>query len=249
VTALSYANYAAPALYAQAFFALSNGFERSIKLGLMVDHAQNNHGQFMSSRELFALGHKIDALFDRADELAIRLNVSAFHRSQVHQGIIEVLTLFADNRTRYYNLDLLAGRAGTETEQEPMAHWFKVVVEPLLAKHYSEERRHTDEARATLFDQMIGHSCMVIHTAEDGSQINDIFAGAMQSAKVDFARPYVRLAVLQLARFLASIFDALTTRSYGLRMEQIPHLSEFLALYNAPDKDLKSRKIWSTYRP
>jgi len=249
VTALSYANYAYPARYTQAFFALSTGFERSVKLALLIDHAEQNNGKFLTYEELFKLGHKLNILFGLADSLANRLGSSRLDPTGFQQGIIDVLTLFATNRTRSYNLEFLTGRKETRQEKEPMAHWHRAVVEPILAEYYSEKHRSRDERRAQTIEHLMGPSAIVMQTAEDGSEIGDLYTGSMQTAKSDFTRPYVRLSVLQLARFLSCIFSKLTTRSYELRMEFIPHLSEFYGIFDSSDSYLKRRKCWSNYRP
>jgi len=53
-TALGKADFARHAHYAQAFFALSTGLERSTKLILVVDHAVENSGAFPPNRDVRA---------------------------------------------------------------------------------------------------------------------------------------------------------------------------------------------------
>ena len=77
VTALGRANYAQRAYYAQAFFALSVGLERSAKLAIVVDHAVRSGGAFPSSAEMKAYGHKLDTLLECADTIASKMSPDA----------------------------------------------------------------------------------------------------------------------------------------------------------------------------
>src|SRR5690348_13098680 len=75
-TALGRANYAAPAYYAQALFALSIGFERSIKLALVVDHALDNAGEFPQNEQIRAYGHDLRKLMRQAEAVATKHGVA-----------------------------------------------------------------------------------------------------------------------------------------------------------------------------
>lgn len=55
--------------------------------------------------------------------------------------------------------------------------------------------------------------------------------------------------VLQFARFIGDVFDALSVDSYRLRYEPGSHLHEFFGIFTNPDRYFRSRKTWSTYRP
>ena len=118
ITALGKATYAFPAYYGQAFFALTTGFERSCKLALVVDHAVLNDGIFPPESEFRRYGHNLRQLLDEADRISERLNsaggLDRLPRSPTHIAIIEILSDFASNVTRYYNLDLLVGTARTD---------------------------------------------------------------------------------------------------------------------------------------
>ena len=73
-TALGRANYAAPGLYSQAFFALSVGLERSAKLAIALDYAIDNDGEYPLARHYRTFGHKIDRLLAAVDQIARRAN-------------------------------------------------------------------------------------------------------------------------------------------------------------------------------
>jgi hypothetical protein len=88
VTALGDANYAFPAYYGQAFFALTTGFERSCKLALVVDYAVQNNGTFPPESEFRRYRHNLRQLLDEADRISERLNsaggIDRLPRSAIH---------------------------------------------------------------------------------------------------------------------------------------------------------------------
>src|SRR3954470_23572802 len=95
-TALGKASFERPANYAQAFFALSVGFERGCKLGLSLDEATKT-GRFLSTRELRGYGHRLDQLLRSLSEAAAARGIAheLLPRSEIHAAIIAVLSEFA----------------------------------------------------------------------------------------------------------------------------------------------------------
>src|SRR5204862_3248532 len=104
------ANYAQHAYYGQAFFALSTGIERSCKLALVVDHAIEHGGKFPDNKSVRGYGHSLKRLLDVVDAMAERRGLTApdgrLPREPIHVGIVATLSKFAENITRYYNLDV-----------------------------------------------------------------------------------------------------------------------------------------------
>lgn len=108
---LGKANYAHRAYYGQAFFALTTGLERATKLALVVDHAIEHNGKFPPHSVLRGYGHNLKQLLEQTDKIAERRGLTTTEnkrpRTAIHEGIVEVLSDFASNITRYYNLDFV----------------------------------------------------------------------------------------------------------------------------------------------
>ena len=246
-TALSRANHAENAYYSQAFFALSVGFERSAKLALSVTSALAGDG-FADSKTLRSYGHSLSVLLDEVDGLADRYGLEdhgRLPRSDIHTAIIEVLSDFASNLTRYYNLEFVAGDAAAAAE-DPITAWFNRVTLPVLAAHDTERSRTRREQRAALMS-MFEEFSLVHHHAEDGTPITSMEAGSLHIGATEFARPWERMYVLQIARFLGKVMGMLGTQAMGAGGANIPYLAEFYALYNNEDGYFRSRKTWSIY--
>lgn len=246
-TALARANYAQTAYYAQAFFSLSVGFERSGKLAFVVDHALDNAGSFPSRKALKEFSHDLTAVLANMAEIGARRGVAVtLPQSGIHQGIIGVLTDFATNVSRYYNLEVISGSAH-QNAQDPIAAWSRRVTQPILDAHYTPTRRASDEERARLLDELVGPFTMIRHHAETGESIDSFYEGSRRTAATDFAKRWERLYVLQIARFIAEVLRELGFRAHQQGLQDVPYLSEFFAIFMNNDKYFRSRKTWSIY--
>lgn len=251
VTALGKATFAQDAYYYQAFFALSIGFERAAKLALVVDHALENRGAFPSSKELRNYGHNLKVLLERVDQIAEHRGLfgaeDRLPRSAIHSGIIETLTAFANNITRYYNLDLVTGNQGSVRRDDPILAWFERVMLPIINKHLKPHHKRRHEQNARLIEQLIGERTLVRYCSETGRELKSMYEASIQVAITEFAKPYTRMYVMQIIRFVARLFCKLSDAAHSQQLHNIPRLDEFFAIYNHNDKYFKNRKSWSIY--
>lgn len=251
-TILGKANYAHHAHYGQAFFALSTGIERGAKLALAVDHALNNTGNFPTPQVLRNFGHNLRDLLIAVDELAERRGIPASNRlpsSAIHQNIINVLNEFASNITRYYNLDFVMNNVHRNAQGDPIASWFSSVTMQIIDNHLTSNRRQQIEANARRVSGVMQPISHVSHTSESGVHLGTIYDASVQTGLVEFANPYARMYILQIARFYSHVMSCLTSAAYTEQMGSIPHLSEYFAMFNNDNAYLKNRKTWSIYRP
>jgi hypothetical protein len=120
-TALSKANYAQTAYYAQAFFSLSVGFERSCKLGLLLDYAIDNNGEFPREGYIRHHGHNLKLLLNKVSDISVRRQLFfTMPDAPIHRNIIDIISEFANNVTRYYNIDVLTGAGGAVRPDDPI---------------------------------------------------------------------------------------------------------------------------------
>ena len=212
-TAIGRANYAETAHYYQAFFALSVGLERASKLVIVLDHIQNNDGQFPENREVREMEHNLARLLQHVDKVAKRLPDSRATRlpdSGIHGAIVGILRDFDNNLNRYYNLDVLTGGSGAGAPVDPVHTWHESITLPILTEHYSPRRRPKDAGKAAVIEAVLGESMLVRYSSESGVPITSAGQGALATAEIRFAAPFARMYVLQLCRFLAESISALT---------------------------------------
>jgi len=245
-TALGRANYAQTAYYGQAFFALGIGIERTAKLAIAVDRLLTSGGAFPASDEMRKYGHNLRKLLDETDAIAKRRNLEAIlPRTAIHDGIIKVLSEFSANITRYYNLDLVTSKT-IPAGAEPIGAWYQLVVEPVLGAHARPRQVKKVEANAALAETLLGPYSSVRHHSETGSELNSVYLASLQTGTLELARPYVRMYVLQIARFLAVLMAELGSQRAG--RDSVPDFSEFYRIFFNNDRYFRSRKEWSIYR-
>lgn len=249
-TCLGNASYVQQAYYYQAFFALSVGFERSAKLALAIDHRLRT-GSYPSEPGLRNFGHKLDKLMMRLGGIAEQRCASdewgVWPATPIHEAIIDSLSDFASNVTRYYNLDLI-----TESPRlapvNPLLAWHQSVFLPTAAAHYSDKRRAKDEATATAISEMVGEHASVYFSTETDNVLTDVAATASASAITAATQPWVRMYVLQIARFVAVVLSSLGRAALQQSCEEIPYLQDYYQCFLNDDSTFRRRKIWSIYR-
>jgi len=246
-TAIGKANYAQRAYYYQAFFSLSLGIERSCKLALALDYIHKHGGSFPDHRYFRGFGHNLDLLWSELNDLSTQVKLKWQNpTTQIHKSIIQILSDFANNVTRYYNLEILSS-ATPMANTDPILAWFELVVQPCYLKFVSDRRKLSIERNASLIHQAMNEFTLTRHTSETGAELRDVYSASRQTGIWEASSKYVRWHVLQLCRFIGEV---LSEQAYLLLVQgqsDIPHMSEFFATFYNSDTYLKSRKNWSIY--
>lgn len=247
-TVLGRANYAHHAYYQQAFFSLSVGFERTCKLALLVDYAVDNDGLFPEERAVRSYGHDLARLLSGVEDIATRRGLDIRKPDdQLHRDIISILSNFATNVTRYYNIDVLVGRNATNAVDDPVATWHRKVTESILSRRHKGRRRERDEMNAQIIEGLTSSFMLVHHQSETGDPIDSPYAGAIATSEFKFSKPWERMYTLQIARFVGRVMSKLGHIAQTKQVAEIPYLSDFFAIFNNKDSYFRSRRTWSIY--
>lgn len=250
VTLLGKADAWHHAVYNAAFFDLSVGFERLAKLIVVVDHAANHDGTFPDNKTLKDhYRHDLRSLLDYAEGLAPKYLAGHEYGStpgtDIHRGVIEVLSDFARS-TRYYNLDTLT-QGNASSKMDPIAAWYQRVGLPILQKHYSKRQRANDAEMASFLEATIADSIFVLNTQEDGTSSSSLGAASINQSQAEVIGKYGRFYTLQIVRHLAFLLWEVQGEAHKHRLEKIPFLHEFFVVFMGPDEQLKRYRKWSIY--
>lgn len=245
LTALRKANYAANGLYSHAFFSLSIGFERLLKLVYLIDFAILN-GRFPTDQELRSrFGHDITKLYSYAVGVHERLPKQderfPLLRGGIEDSIINFLSKFALT-ARYYNLNFLTGTATKQTD--PIAEWYEDIGALVLAAHYSARHRERVERNASIIDQMLGSFSTVHHTAEDGSPLTDVRSASLHTGENAIVQKYGTFYCAKIARFFYMILFDINNEAHKARLP-LPYLCELFFPFMNDDKYLLSRTTFA----
>lgn len=258
VTALGNANYAQTANYAQMLFSLSIGLERAAKLVLCLDYVAH-HGRYPDGRRVRQYGHDIQRLLGEVDGIGSTMTGahwdSRLPRSEIAANIVEVLSDFANNITRYYNIDTITGDRRSKS-YDPVAAWHQRVSTLVLKKHLTERRRAKIEWDARELAKVVGAYVSVVHSHEDRTPITDVITASTQTALGDVEKPYTRMYVLRICRFVATVIEGVSERARsrlsqvsgsGINAADLPYMGEIFRIFFFDDKTFRSRKRWNIY--
>jgi hypothetical protein len=245
VQALDRASFARPAEYSRAFFGLSVGLERLCKMTIALDHAVDNNGAFPPSRAFKTYGHDLKALLDNVDVIAGARNVdfgtTGRPATEIHESIVKEVSQFADNVTRYYNLELLSG---TRISTDPIARWWTTIREPILAQHLTRQSRAKIERCKAAVQPSFGEQMVIRSHAETGEEIRSAATAVERAAITSYVIPWERMYVLQLVRYVATVTMHLNEPAMASGLDW-PYVSEFLGAFRSDDKWFRKKKMWS----
>lgn len=246
VTTLGRANHAETGYYSQAFFALTVGVERAAKLALSLNQERSGNG-FADRQTMTGYGHNLATLLADVDNVANDLGLEGEARlptSPIHTEIVGVLTDFANNLTRYYNLEFVAGEPAVANLEDPIAAWYTRVTKAVLAEHDTDAQRRRREANAAKLRPAEG-SALVRHQTEIGEPLTSLEAGALHSSETEFARRWERMYVLQICRFLSRVLVELSNLGGS---EDIPvEFNRLYSIFLMDDSYFRSRATWSIH--
>lgn len=246
-SAFNKAGYASIGYYYQAFFGFSIALERIAKLVLAFDCAASDSGSFPDSRTFRKFGHDLQKLETRVESIAAELEIedcfdTRGHRvDEIERRILGELGGFANNLTRYYNLEVLSDGSGTTGD--PVASWHLGVTQLVISEHLPPR-----SAARILFDAKTAQELLspigMFHLfTETGDLIDDPYEMVKFARMGAFARRWERMYVLRIARrWLLVMLEAAgrATRS-GV---SVPMLSEHFTSFLQPDSYLRDRSTF-----
>ena len=117
-------DYDKPGTVYSTLFDLAIGFERLLKIIVILEHRLSNDLVFPSDAELRKLGHSISGLYSRCEAEGVKRTVTdGWPLPESHHAkLLTVLTEFASG-SRYHNLDQMVG--GFQN-RDPLVRWFEM---------------------------------------------------------------------------------------------------------------------------
>lgn len=211
--------------YYQAFFALSIGFERMLKIIYISAHRTEHNGNFPTGNELKQLSHNLIELWDY---MGIK------RLEGIHKDILEFLDAFA-GYSRYYNLDIMMNKTGKNKEHgDVLKHW--AMIQKNILKGSGKERcisinqqelaNHIDELSVTLMHNLKG---------EELTSYSQLFD---EEINIDIIQGYSVQYVFEIIRIL---YYKIETVDY-----RMPVLTEFFDYFNDYWKpyQIRNKKNW-----
>lgn len=224
----------------QAFFMLSIGIERLLKVIIIYNYRRKNNNAFPDNQVLKNNGHNIRKLFDQAIHIADEISKQELYQSlkadPIFDMIINFLTEFA-NSSRYYNLDTLSGKL-SHTD-EPLRKWNKTINRLIVERHFKQNENKAQ--RISALANMIEDRFIVSFENENGKKITNIRDFYLEGMTVDVKQKYSMFYSYVIVRFLSNLL-------WNLDRNYHPFVSEYFMIFrNTDDSYVRSRKTWNLY--
>ncbi|TSD93278.1 hypothetical protein FOV72_20130 [Gordonia rubripertincta] len=230
-----------------ALFPLSIGYERLAKIALQVD-ARLETGEFLTTREMRDVGHKINGLFTQVEGIATRRGYTGVKYERptdvITNAITAILTEFAVTG-RYNHLDSL-GSPGVSASAE--RQWDEQVMLPIAARHLTLRAEQKIASHAAAIDSSFSATedlgVIAFHHDVNGTFHTGPASMYMRSALYAKLIPYARMYAFRPGRWLAYIVDRLATEAISSphTCGHVPYLIEFFPWLKGPDDFFQSRR-------
>ena len=257
-TALGNTDYTRIANYPQMFFSLSSGLERASKLAICLEYAAK-FGEYPKARTLRLYGHNLQGLLLETDRIGREYCTSDDARlptCEISKAIVRILSEFATNITRYYNFDFLGGDLN-DGSYDPIETWHRDVSSVVLREHLTERAKNRILSEAHLIGSFLDPLSIVLQSREDRSSIEDVSTASEHSGFGDFEKPFTRMYILRLCRFVARVVVEISDIAQqtlaqndpeGQPQPHVPYMNEMFGLFYSEDRYFRTRKTWSIYR-
>jgi len=247
LNALAKANHMQGGFYNQAFFNISIGFERLLKLIILIDHGLTHAGEYPSEEVLRnRFGHNLERLFDEAIAIRDRLQDRGqrFAWTLVDEDlglrIVRFLAEFA-RATRYYNLDYLVG--ARRIGRDPLEAWAEEVA-GYLAQQYPARRRRRDMELADEAEQLLRNRVLLLQETESGRRMHTVRDSVLHGRMGEWIQQEATFHTATIVRYLAEILGALNDQARPGGVLELPNLWEFFTVFDNDDKLLKRRRTF-----
>jgi len=246
LTSLRNAVFPEKGAFYQGFFSTSIGFERVMKLIVVVDHMLQNSYSPPSAAQLKAYGHDLSILYSSCINTAQRIGLSSIHSpstGSIEEQILNFLSDFA-KQSRYYNLDSL--QAKPSMQADPLATW-NLILESVLANDVPSEIINKKLREAGIIHDLLENHMRAIQHGMSGELLSlpEIFT---TPAKHKLAAPYTMVRIFRLLTPLLKIADELGHLAfYGPPRPptpQAPLFHEFFTHFQGTDSEIRRKKRW-----
>jgi len=237
-------------LFYSAFFELSIGFERGLKLILILDHMARNNLVPPDSKTVEDYGHKLRSLFDAAKGVSATHGVTALDTFQADSLSIVILGFlddFAHPGGRYSNINKLTGHRH-QAMADPIGQWGEIASQIMQTKATPKERQ-----RAQLNGQMAsaafgGAAASLI------SDMNQQQMGVAQlhvrASELDTAAKHAIYALVTLIATLRDVIDSLCDSAWAANppekasLAEVPDMKEFFQFAWADRQYVMRKRQW-----
>lgn len=233
-----------------AFFQLSIGFERIMKIALILDYMNNNNLEMIPIDVLKKeYNHGIIKLYNKCKIISKKYEEDKMlfiGEAEFEYNILTLLNDFALG-SRYSNINELANKEGTE---DPLCFWWNNVLQDIIIDDVSDRKR--ERLSNLVFqkcDEFYGNGFTM--EVDFNGNIMTRYDSLFLSSVIPLANPYVNWYIIKILKpiyfLIWNIFDDINkSQKYteDRSREHIPFMYEFFSFLLIDKKNTIARKKW-----
>jgi hypothetical protein len=237
-------------LFYSAFFELSIGFERVLKLVLILDHMARNQLVPPDSTTVEDYGHKLRSLFDAAKAVCATHGVTAldaFQPDSLPIVILGFLDDFAHPGGRYSNINKLTGHKH-QAMADPIAQWGEIA-NRIMREHATPGERKRAQLNGLVASAAFGGAAASLISDLNQQQM-DVVPLHVRASELDTAAKHAIYALVTLIAALREVVDSLCGAAWSAHppgtsgVATVPDMKEYFQFAWANRQYVMRKRQW-----
>ncbi|MDE6704987.1 MAG: hypothetical protein K2J81_03685 [Treponemataceae bacterium] len=247
ITQLRKADLQRKGLYYQAFANLSMGFERLLKLIIILDNYHTNNELF-TQNQLRKLGHDLSHLYEQSIAIGNKHKIEKQYseNNDIYDKIMTVLSDFANtgNDNRYFNLNYISevNLPGFVLPKDATYKWHEQIDGYIYENKVSPRHKTKIEQQSIMLGTLLDTYAMLAFNSETNNDVNNGIDFCLNKNRQLACQPYRVLFVAQIVRYLSKILSKLAYKLRSTDNQNIPCLNEYFVIYQYNDNSYLLRK-------
>lgn len=223
---LKHSNIYKKGLFYQAFFSLSIGIERLLKLVIIDKYRIENQGRFPNNKVMKDYGHHLYKMVNNVNPQLLN--------DKIFDKVVKFFDDFAQ-KTRYYNLDTLTGKKSNELN--PIQEWD--IIEKNIIKEYNVKIQQIQNK--DILTNFMNQYYDVMYLDDSLETISSGIGILEELEKRQTLQEYDTLVCYKIIQSLVNVL-VLQERKYNL----YPYLWEIFDFFcgNSTDYEIRKKDMW-----
>ncbi len=237
-------------LFYSAFFELSIGFERVLKLALILDHMARNKLVPPSSKTIENYGHKLCSLLGATKAVCDTNGVAAlgaFQADSMPIVILGFLDNFAHPGGRYSNINKLTGHRD-QSMADPIVQWGKIA-NRIIREHATPKERQRAELNGQIASVAFGDAAACLIRDMDQQQM-DVARMFTRASELDAAAKHAIYELVTLIAALRGVIGSLCDSARAANppdtsgIADVPEMKEYFQFAWANRQYVMRKRRW-----
>ncbi|MGL4824328.1 MAG: hypothetical protein ACRC2W_15385 [Plesiomonas shigelloides] len=230
-------------MFYSGLFQLSIGFERLMKIVVILQHKIDHDNKNPENNTLKKYGHNIEELYDTVLNIAVRHGVK-IESDDIHTKILNVLSMFGTG-SRYYNLDKLTGRNNNE---DPLSLWYDIVYYHIWGLSVKTRKRLQDDA--IKYTDALNLATAFYPERNINGDLMSVCDHHFIVHAIRKANPYVVWSIVSILRPFYKLLKAQTKMLHEIvdakgEKDIVPYMYEFFTFVQHSKSEVLKKRNWT----